>query len=247
MQSPNRILERIREGKKALGLAMQYPQEYLIEAAGRMGLDFVSLDGQHGVMSPELIETMCRVADGYGITVGVRVPDQEESTLFLYLDRGVKMIIVPNLETAEDAERLLKYCFYGPIGRRSATSLRVIFSAGGDATNSRAFFDFTNENTIVVPQLESITAFENLDEILEVDGIDYFAGGPQDIAQSMGYHGQPDHPACVEAYEQACEKVRAAGKHMIQDVTTSVDVLGAIHSHVKAMMADYDRESALKM
>ena len=51
MQSPNRILERIREGKKALGLAMQYPQEYLIEAAGRMGLDFVSLDGQHGVMS----------------------------------------------------------------------------------------------------------------------------------------------------------------------------------------------------
>ena len=98
MQSPNRILERIREGKKALGLAMQYPQEYLIEAAGRMGLDFVSLDGQHGVMSPELIETMCRVADGYGITVGVRVPDQEESTLFLYLDRGVKMIIVPNLE-----------------------------------------------------------------------------------------------------------------------------------------------------
>lgn len=245
MQSPNRILERVRAGQKALGLAMQYPYLQMVEAAARMGLDFVSLDGQHGVISPADVETVCRVADGYGVTPAMRVPDQEESTLFLYLDRGIRMVTVPNLQTAEEAERLVRYCFYGPVGRRSATSQRVIFGSGGDATDMRKVFDFTNENTIVVPQLESITAFENLDEILEVDGIDYFAGGPQDIAQSMGYHGQPDHPACVEAYQAACEKVRAAGKHMIGDVTESIDVFAAVHDGVRTMLARHDRESGL--
>jgi len=121
----------------------------------------------------------------------------------------------------------------------------VIFSSGGDATDPRNFFNFTNENTIVVPQLESITAFENLEEILEVDGIDYFAGGPLDIAQSMGHHGQPNHPACVEAFEEACQKVRDAGKHMISDVTSSVDVFAAVHDGVKAMLASHGRESEL--
>jgi 4-hydroxy-2-oxoheptanedioate aldolase len=245
MQSPNRILERVRNGEKALGLAMQYPYEQMVEAAARMGLDFISIDGQHGVVSPEDVETICRIADGFGITPAMRVPDQEESTLFLYLDRGMKMITVPNLRTAEEAERLVKYCFYGPIGRRSATSQRVIFTSGGDASDPRDFFNFTNENTIVVPQLESITAFENLDEILEVDGIDYFGGGPLDIAQSMGHHGQPDHPACIEAYQAACDKVRAAGKHMIGDVTESVDVFAAVHDGVKTMMTVNGRTSEL--
>lgn len=246
VQSPNRILERIRKGEKALGLAMQYPSEQMVEAAGRMGLDFISLDGQHGVISPSDVETICRIADGYGITPAMRVPDQEESTLFTYLDRGMRMITVPNLLTAEEAERLVKHCYYGPVGRRSATSQRVIFASGGDTSDMRDVYAFTNENTIVVPQLESITAFENLDAILEVNGIDYFAGGPQDIAQSMGYPGQPNHPACVEAFETACEKVRTAGKHMISDVTESIDVFATVHEGVKAMMTAHGRESNLR-
>jgi len=247
MKSTNKILERIRNGEKALGLATQYPSERMVEGAARMRLDFISLDGQHGVVSPEQVEGICRVADGYGITPAMRVPDQSESTLFLYLDRGMKMITVPNLQTAEEAEKLVQYTYYAPKGRRSATSLRVIFSAGGDASDPQAFFDFTNENTILVAQLESITAFNNLDEILEVDGMDYFAGGPLDIAQSMGLGGQPNHPDCVEAFQQACDKVRAAGKHMIGDHTVSVDVFSAVHDGVKAMMAEHGRESQLGM
>lgn len=246
MQFPNRILERIRNGEKALGLAMQYPYEQMVEAAAHMGLDFISLDAQHGVISPSDVETICRIADGHGITTAMRVPDQEESTLFLYLDRGVRMVTIPNLQTAEEAERMVKHCFYGPIGRRSATSQRVIFGSGGNISDMRKVYDFTNANTIIVPQLESITAFENLDEILEVDGINYFAGGPQDIAQSMGHHGQPDHPECVEAYHAACAKVRAAGKNMIGDVTESVDVFGAVHDSVKGLLEKNGRESALR-
>ena len=245
MKSPNRILERARKGEKALGLAMQYPAPQWVEIAARMGFDFISIDGQHGVVTHEQIETICSLADGYGITPSMRVPDEAESTLFLYLDRGMKMITVPNLTTAEQAERLVRYCYYGPLGRRSATSMRVILSAGGDSRDSREFFDFTNENTIVVPQLESKEAFDNLDEILEVDGLEYFAGGPQDIAQSMGYHGQPDHPACIEAFDEACAKVRASGKHMISDITESIDVFAAVYGAGKTLLEEHGRECGL--
>ena len=62
----------------------------------------------------------------------------------------------------------------------------------------------------------------------------------------MGYHGQPNHPACVEAFETACEKVRAAGKHMISDVTESIDVFATVHEGVKAMMTTHGRESNLR-
>ncbi len=246
MQSPNRILERVRNGEKALGLSMQYPAEQWVEIAARMGFDFVSFDGQHGVVTHQQIETMCRLADGYGITPTMRVPDEHESTLFLFLDRGIRMATVPNLRTAEEAERLVKYCFYGPIGRRSATSQRVIFGSGGDSSDSKHVFNFANENTIIVPQLESKEAFDNLDEILEVDGLDYFAGGPQDIAQSMGYHGEPNHPESVAAFNAACDKVRAAGKHMISDVTESIDVYASVYDASKEFLESHGRECGLK-
>ncbi|MBK34973.1 MAG: hypothetical protein CME26_05515 [Gemmatimonadetes bacterium] len=245
MQSPNRIIERAKKGEKALGLAMQYPAEQWVEIAGRMGLDFVSFDGQHGVVTHQQVETLCRIANGYGITPTMRVPDQEESTLFLYLDRGIRGVTVPNLRNAEEAERLVKFCFYGPIGRRSATSQRVIFSSGGDSSGMRDIYNFTNENTLVVPQLESKEAFDNLDEILQVDGINYFAGGPQDIAQSMGFHGEPNHPECVAAFNEACDKVRAAGKHMLGDVTESIDVYEAVHTAGKELLENHGRESGI--
>jgi 4-hydroxy-2-oxoheptanedioate aldolase len=81
----------------------------------------------------------------------------------------------------------------------------------------------------------------------QVEGIDFFAGGPQDIAQSMGYPGQPNHPECVAAFEQACQKVRAAGKHMISDVTASVDTFRVIYLAGKALLESHGRACDLNI
>ena len=116
--------------------------------------------------------------------------------------------------------------------------MRVILSAGGDLRDSREIFGFTNENTIVVPQLESKEAFDNLDAILQVEGLDYFAGGPQDIAQSMGHPGEPDHPVSVEAFEAACAKVRASGKHTIADHIETIDVSTVVVDSAHALIAE---------
>ena len=123
----------------------------------------------------------------------------------------------------------------------------MIFGSGGDNSDMKHVYNFTNENTLIVPQLESKEAFDNLDEILEVDGIDYFAGGPQDIAQSMGFHGEPSHPEPVAAFNAACEKVRAAGKHMISDVTESIDVFAAVYGAGKEFLAKHGRDCGLNI
>ena len=97
----NRVLERARKGEKALGLSLSEPSDELVEHAGRMGLDFVHLDGQHSPFPPEVVDRLCRIADGTGITITMRVPDHQESTILSYLDRGVRLIVVPNLQTRE--------------------------------------------------------------------------------------------------------------------------------------------------
>ena len=104
----NKILERIKRGGKALGLFMSDPSEELVEMAGRMGLDFVGFDGQHSPLTPERVGTLCTIADGFDVTPTMRVPDGNESTLLSYLDRGGRGITVPNNQTREEAEKLVK-------------------------------------------------------------------------------------------------------------------------------------------
>ena len=152
------------------------------------------------------------------------------------------MITVPNLQTRAEAEAIVKYSYFAPLGLRSATSLRTVFEQTGTRTE---LFEEVNANTIVVCQLESITAFDNLDEILSVDGLTYFVGGPEDIAQSMGLPGQAEHPKAVEAYRKATERVRAAGKFMISDVTESVAVFFAVRDAAEALLGEHGRNSGL--
>ena len=77
---------------KALGLTLREPSGLMVELAGRCGLDFVSFDAQHDPLTPAEIGEMCRIADPYGMTVSMRIPDGAESTILSYLDRGVRVI-----------------------------------------------------------------------------------------------------------------------------------------------------------
>jgi 4-hydroxy-2-oxoheptanedioate aldolase len=239
----NRILERIAKGEKALGLSMSEPSEEMLELAGRMGLDFVGFDGQHSPIEPRRVEALCRLADGYGLTVGMRVPDGRESTLLSYLDRGVKQITVPNLQTREEAEAIVKYSFFAPLGLRSATSIRMVFH---QTEGRQELFKTVNVNTVIVPQLESITAVENLDEILKVEGLNYFGGGPEDMAQSLGLSGQHTHPRVRKVYQLVKEKVEAAGKQMWGESAESVHLFHLAKAGIADLMKRNGREPGLR-
>ncbi len=239
----NKILERIEKGEKALGISMSEPSEELVELAGRMGLDFVNFDAQHSPVTPGQIGTMCRIADGFDITPTMRIPDGRESTILSYLDRGIRQITVPNLLTKQEAEDLVKYTYFQPIGLRSSTSYSMVLHQDGQ--DRAELFDQVNANVVVVPQIENIETVNALDEILEVDGIDYFGGGPEDMAQSLGIPGGHDDPRVAEAYEKATAKIEAAGKRWWGDYTESVNVLGLAKGALEDILEAHGRKSGI--
>ena len=240
---PNRILEHAAKGETALGLNFKESSGEMVDLAGYMGLDFVSFDAQHTPITPTEIAEMCHIAEAHGMTVTVRVPDQQESTLLSFLDRGVRVITVPNLLTREEAENLVKYSFFAPLGLRSATSVGTLKSQI-DGDHPRMFSD-VNAHTVIVPQLESVVAYENLDEILEVEGIDHFALGAEDMAQSLGLPGEPQHAKVKEVHAKIEEKLKAAGKGFFHQYMEAVSVFDMTKDAIAALLEKHGRKSQL--
>jgi 4-hydroxy-2-oxoheptanedioate aldolase len=235
----NKIIEKMRRGERALGLDLSFYTDELIELAGLMGLDYVHYDGQHAPITPETIDRFCRICDGYGLTPSMRVPDHQPGNILNYLDRGIRSITVPITESKEQAEALVKHCFFAPVGLRSFTGQRILrYGLGGDF---KTVMEDTNTSFLLIPQLETITAYNNLDEILTVDGIEVFAGGPNDLAQSMGHVGEPNHPDCLRVTADGEAKIHAAGKKLSSEVMLGLNTTGSIQADIAAFLKENGR------
>ncbi len=230
----NKIIEKMDKGEKAVGISLSFYADEMVELAGAMGLDFVNYDGQHAPVTPETIDRFCRLCDGWGVTPTMRVPDQIPSNILNYIDRGIKAITVPFVNTKAEAEAVVDCCYFAPKGHRSYTSKRVM--RFGLVDDLKDMMDRTNDDLLVMPQIEDIKAYNNLDEILKVDGIKVFAGGPNDLAQSMGHPGQPDHPDCLKVTDEGTAKIHAAGKFRNEDVMISVDATIAVRDAMRSML-----------
>ena len=241
----NQIFEKNKQGKKGLGLGLVYPSAEAIEMIGMLGgFDFVNLDGEHGLFSPESIDEMCRIADGFGLTVTARVPNLNHSTINLFLDRGVMGILGPHVETAEDAQALVDACRFVPDGQRSWGGGRgtyynntpLLDAPGSERTE---FMQRTNANILVMGQLETTKAFDNLDAILAVQGIDAFAWGPNDLAQSMSLPGQPQHPDVLAAQQQVADRIHATGGKLNSDLMVTINLPELIVNGAQQFLAEH--------
>lgn len=215
----NSVVEKMKRGEMAYGMNLSFQSTTLVELAGRVGFDFVSFDGEHGPFTPSDIDDLCRVADMAGLTPMARVPNIDDSTILRFLDRGIMGIVGPHITTAERAQQLADACRYVPRGKRSFGSGRGSYF--GDFESAPAYMEHFNDNVLVTAQLEDVEVLDNIDGILAVEGIDVYASGAQDIAQSMGLPGQPNHPRVKEFEATVVEKVHAAGKKTSADVMAS--------------------------
>ena len=225
----NTILKRNKQGLKALSFALPFPSTELIELAARAGFDAISLDGEHGVFTPASVDLLCRVANGYEMSVTARVASIDAYFINLWLDRGVQGILGPHVETGEEAQRLADACLFPPEGRRSWGGWRGT-EFNEDAYLSEKFggklgyMRWANENMIVSAQIESKRAFDNLDSILAVKGLTSIAGGPNDFAASLGHPGEPEHPERQRLSREADERARRAGKRAGGDMTVTLGI-----------------------
>ena len=209
-------------GERALGCWLTFPSVHMVELIAMAGFDFVQIDGEHGPFTLVDVELTCIAAGAVGLTVTARVPDLGVGTIVSYLDRGVQGIMGPHVETPEEAAALAGACRFAPEGERSWGGGRSLGyndpAAVGVDDGSRAdFMARANSEMIVTAQLESAAGLEAIDDLLAVPGIDYFAFGPNDLAQSLGLAGRPDSPEVTAAMARTVERVHAAGRRMAGD------------------------------
>jgi 2-keto-3-deoxy-L-rhamnonate aldolase RhmA len=203
----NRFRQRLQQGDILLG---QMVLELFTPGIGPMlaacGLDFVIFDMEHGRCDISLLAEMVASCRGSEIVPIARVPDVGYAPLSRVLDVGARGVMVPRVETKQQAEDVVSQLKYAPMGRRGVALgiAHDLYRAG-----SAEFFAQANEEIAVVLLLETERAFENLDEIVGVPGVDIAWLGHYDLTVSMGIPAQFEHPrflAAMEALVAACRR-----------------------------------------
>ena len=206
----NEMKAKLKAGKPVIGFTALGNWPEVVEMIGYLGCDYVWLDGQHGPLGLQELAGLVRAAECAGVTPIARVPRNEKDIILSYLDLGAQGIIVPEVNTAEEAKAAVEAVKYAPKGIRGVGygHFAEFFIKQGMV---EVFAD-ANRETAVILQCESVTGLKNLKEIVKVEGVDIIMMGPMDLSQSMGITGQFDNPKHMEAMSRAIEIVLTEGK-----------------------------------
>jgi len=217
MKTPvNTFKQALQNQQVQIGLWVDLADGLCAEIMAGIGYDWLLLDGEHG---PSDLRTMLAqlqgVSSAHGSLPGLntqpiaRIPVGEAATIKQFLDLGVQTLLVPMVDTAEQARALVRAVRYPPHG------IRGVGSAVGRASRWSArtdYLDIADQEVCLLVQAESVTALANLEAICAVDGVNGVFIGPADLAASMGHRGNPGHPEVQQAIESAMKTIVVSGK-----------------------------------
>ena len=208
---PNHTKRQLAEGKVALGLGLKMARTVDICAVGKTcGFDWLFIDMEHGSHDVDTASQIAMAALPYGITPIVRVPGKEHHHASRLLDSGAQGIVVPHVDTVEEARRAVAYCKYPPVGHRSAMGSMPHFAFQNVPIGES--LPAANNETLVIIMVESPEAIARVDEIAAVPGLDSILIGTNDLCAEMGIPGKFDDPKVHDAYRKVIE---ACKKHNI--------------------------------
>ncbi len=176
-------------------------------------LDFVVIDMEHGGNSIETIADQMAWFKSTTVAPVVRVPFQEYHFIARVLDAGALGVMIPNVKDVDTAEQVVQAAKYAPMGSRGV----IMASAHADFKKSQPeqFFKYSNENTSVIIQIESLQGVENAEAIASVAGVDALWVGQFDLSQSMGMPGDFENPDFLEAFKKVINAAKANKLAMI--------------------------------
>ena len=206
----NQAKEKLLGGGTIYGVFCNFHSPMMVELIGHIGFDFVLVDAEHGPPEVESCEHMVRAAESAGVPIFIRVAMNIRQNILRYLDTGAQGVQLPMVNTRAEAEAVVQAVKYPPQGRRGLAAMRA-----ADFGLKLPLKDYTimaNKETLVVVQIETVEAMDNLDDILATEGIDVIFIGPTDLSTSMGYAGQANHPEVQATIEQLVKRIRAAGR-----------------------------------
>jgi 2-dehydro-3-deoxyglucarate aldolase len=196
---------RLKRGDRLLGTMVTLPSAATAEIIAGLGFDWLFVDGEHGPLETADLAAILQVA-GQRTACIVRVPEAAEVPIKKVLDLGADGIIVPQVNTAEQAASVVRFARYAPEGARGVGLAR----AHGYGQRFGEYLAAANREVAVIVQAEHALAVENIDAIVRVPGIDAVLLGPYDLSASLGKMGRIDDPVVVDAIRRVTDACQAA-------------------------------------
>lgn len=210
MKKQNVLKRKLKNGESCIGTWAVVPSSSTANIMAAAGLDFVIIDMEHGPMGFEMAEDMVRALENEGCTPLVRVPSNDAPTINRALEIGAHGIVVPQIETPEQARAAVNAAKYAPIGARGVSAYTR--SCGYDARGDKGRTERTNNETMVVLLVEGKEGIANLENIAQIDNIDVLYVGTYDLTQSLGITDAVDAPEVHSAVAQCTAIIKKHGK-----------------------------------
>lgn len=205
----NPVKAALKDGKRQMGLWIALAHPTSAEIASRAGFDFCLIDGEHGPNDIPLILDQLRAIGNGAAAAAVRIPVGDARLVKQVLDLGIQTLVIPMIDTPEQAVEMVRATRYPPEGIRGVGAAMARASGYGEITD---MVTTANAEICLFVQCESSRAVENIDAIAATPGVDGVFIGPADLSADMGFPGQPGAPEVKAAIAHAFDRIEAAGK-----------------------------------
>ena len=205
----NTFKQRLRSGEAQIGLWLGLADAYCAELAANAGFDWLLIDGEHAPNDLRTLLGQLQAVAPYPGQPVIRPVVGDTALIKQVLDIGVQTLLVPMVESADQARELVRAIHYPPQGVRGVGSALARASRWNSIPG---YLDKADEQMCLLVQIESREGLANLDAIAAVQGVDGVFIGPADLSASMGFRGNPGHPQVQAAIEDAIARIRQAGK-----------------------------------
>jgi 2-keto-3-deoxy-L-rhamnonate aldolase RhmA len=210
MDAKSVIMKRaLKDGRALFGTFCCLPSFHTIEVMASSGFDFLVFDAEHAPTSVPMIHMQLAALTNCKTASVVRIASQDPVAIKHYLDVGADALMVPNIESAEQAKEVVRMMRYPPQGIRGVGgSMR----STDYFRNAAGYYAAANASVFLMAQIETPKGLANLDAIAAVDGVDVIFFGPNDFAANSGLLGQPGHPDIVAKMEAGMRRLKELGK-----------------------------------
>lgn len=222
-------LQRIRRGELTLGLGVHHLRGAAVPLIAKAaGYDFLFIDAEHGAISTPEISQICVASLGLGVVPIVRICAGALDEGTRALDNGALGLVVPHVDTPEEARRLVDAFRFAPMGHRSTGGSNAAFGYRPPAAAEAQ--KILNAEILIIPMIETPQAVDNAEAIAAIDGIDALLIGTNDLTLEMGIPGQLGHERVREAYEEVgaacCRHNKALGMGGVYDQELATRYIG---------------------
>lgn len=204
----NRFKQAIAAGQSQIGLWCSLPGSYVAECVAGAGYDWLLFDTEHSPGDPLTVLAQLQAVAPYPVSPVVRPAANDPVLIKRFLDLGAQSLLIPMVNTAEEARAAVAATRYPPGGIRGVSGLTRATRFGRIA----GYAERAEAELCLLVQIETREALDRIEEIAAVEGVDGIFVGPADLAASLGHVGKPGHPEVVAAVEDAITRIIAAGK-----------------------------------